>query len=59
MLGIGQYDRIDRRKVRTREDQVLFNGKKYRRDKNTRVLCLHDWRQEEVTRGGLGGLLGL
>ena len=59
MLGIGQYDRIDRRKVRTREDQVLFNGRKYRRDKKTRVLYLYDWRQKEVTRGGLGGLLGL
>lgn len=35
MLGIGQYDRVDRRHVRTREDQLLYMGYKYRRDKKT------------------------
>ena len=37
MIGIGDYDgRMRKRKeVRTREDQVLFCGRKYRRDKKT------------------------
>ena len=35
MLGIGDYDRVNTRKVKTREDQILFNGKKYRQDKKT------------------------
>ena len=35
MIGIGDFDRVDRRKVKTREDQILFNGKKYRRDPST------------------------
>lgn len=37
MIGIGDYDagRRNRREVKTREDQILFNGKKYRQDKKT------------------------
>lgn len=42
MIGIGDYDRVNRRGVRTREDQVLFYGYKYRRDKKTRLLCMHE-----------------
>lgn len=48
-----------RREVKTREDQVMFNGKKYRRDKKTRLLCMHEWVEEETTRGCVGGVLGL
>ena len=37
MIGIGDYDGAMRntRKVKTREDQILFLGKKYRRDPKT------------------------
>ena len=35
MLGIGQFDKVNTRKIKTREDQILFNGKKYRQDKKT------------------------
>jgi len=35
MLGIGDYDKVNRRKVKTREDQILFNGRKYRMDSGT------------------------
>jgi hypothetical protein len=43
MIGIGDYDGKSRntRKVRTREDQVMFCGKKYRRDKKTRLLLMY------------------
>lgn len=32
-----------RREVRTRLDQVMFFGRKYRRDKKTRLYGLHIW----------------
>ena len=37
MIGIGDFDGKgrDKRKIITREDQVMFMGKKYRRDKKT------------------------
>ena len=37
MIGIGDCDgkARDVRKVKTRDDQILFNGKKYRRDPST------------------------
>ena len=35
MLGIGQFDKVNRREVRTREDQIMYLGKKYRQDKDT------------------------
>jgi len=37
MIGIGDFDgkSRNRREVCTREDQVMFMGKKYRRDKKT------------------------
>lgn len=30
-----------RKDVKTREDQVMYMGKKYRRDKATRLLYMH------------------
>lgn len=56
MIGIGDYDGKSRntRKVRTREDQVMFCGKKYRRDKKTRLLLMHHWRTKASTRGYMG-----
>ena len=33
-----------RRGVKTREDQVMYLGKKYRRDKKTRLLLMYDGR---------------
>lgn len=33
-----------RRDVKTRADQVLYLGKKYRQDKKTRLLRLYLWR---------------
>lgn len=47
-----------RRDVKTRVDQVMFNGKKYRRDKKTRLLCMHDGRQKETSRGYVGSRSG-
>ena len=35
MLGIGDYDKINKRKVITREGQKLYMGKKYAQDKRT------------------------
>lgn len=35
MLGIGNFDRINTRKVVTREGQLLYMGKKYAQDKKT------------------------
>ena len=32
-----------RREVKTRADQVLYLGKKYRRDKKTRLLFMYNW----------------
>ncbi len=43
LIGIGDYDKVNRRKVRTRVDQILFYGRKYRRDKKTRLYGLHIW----------------
>ena len=34
-----------RREVKTRADQVLYLGKKYRRDKKTRLLLMYNWEQ--------------
>ena len=51
MLGIGQYDSVDRRRVRTRTDQKLFNGKKYRCDKKSRLLSVHNRRPRATSRG--------
>lgn len=48
MIGIGDYDGKSRntRTVRTREDQVIFMGKKYRKDKRTGYyLCTTGARQ--------------
>lgn len=48
MIGIGDYDGKSRntRHVRTREDQVMFMGKKYRRDKKTGyMVCTSGKRQ--------------
>lgn len=48
MIGIGDYDGRMRntRHVRTREDQVMFMGKKYRRDKKTGyMVCTSGKRQ--------------
>lgn len=47
-----------RREVKTREDQVMFNGKKYRRDKKTRLLCMHDWSKKATSRGYVGSRSG-
>lgn len=41
MLG-DMFNSNKRKDVKTREDQVMFMGKKYRQDKKTRLLCLHD-----------------
>lgn len=35
MLGIGQFDKVNTRKVCTRPGQVLFNKKKYAQDPST------------------------
>ena len=35
MLGIGDYNKINKRKVITREGQKLYMGKKYAQDKRT------------------------
>ena len=35
MLGIGDFDKVNRRKVKTRLDQRLYLGKKYRTDPAT------------------------
>ena len=44
-----------RREVKTREDQVMFNGKKYRRDKKTRVLRVYDGKEAcSLARGYVG-----
>ena len=32
-----------RREVCTREDQVMYMGKKYRQDKKTRLLSVYYW----------------
>ena len=39
-----------RRDVKTRADQVLYLGKKYRQDKKTRLLRLYEWEQKKITR---------
>ena len=43
-----------RREVKTRADQVLYLGKKYRRDKKTRLLLMYDGRQKKTSRGYVG-----
>ena len=35
MLGLGNFDKVNRRKVKTRLDQVMYMGHKYRQDKKT------------------------
>lgn len=64
MIGIGDFDGKARntRKVRTREDQIIYKGKKYRQDKNTGYyICttgerrrLHVVMYEEEVLGGGG-----
>ena len=39
----------NRREVKTRADQVMYMGKKYRRDKKTRLLLMHEWREKETS----------
>ena len=48
-----------RRDVKTRADQVLYLGKKYRQDKKTRLLCMHEWVEEAFTRGYVGSGSGV
>lgn len=43
-----------RRDVKTRADQVLYLGKKYRQDKKTRVLRLYKWESKKTSRGYVG-----
>ena len=54
MLGIGNFDKVNKRKVKTREDQVMFLGKKYQREKTTRVLCVYLWGAKEASCGYVG-----
>lgn len=52
---IGDLFNMNKRKdVRTREDQVMYMGKKYRQDKKTRLLCVYDWEQDAFTCGYMG-----
>ena len=43
-----------RRDVKTRVDQQMYMGKKYRQDKKTRVLCVYEWGEKETSRGYVG-----
>lgn len=43
-----------RRDVKTRMDQVLYLGKKYRQDKKTRLLCMYEWEPKATSRGYVG-----
>ena len=43
-----------RRDVKTRVDQVLYLGKKYRQDKKTRVLRVYEWSEKKTSRGYVG-----
>ena len=43
-----------RREVKTRADQVLYLGKKYRQDKKSRLLRLYEWGAKKTTRGYVG-----
>ena len=47
-----------KREVKTREDQVMFMGKKYRRDKKTRLLCVYLGIEEAFACSYVGGVLG-
>lgn len=47
-----------KREVKTREDQVMFMGKKYRRDKKTRLLCVYLGVEEAFACSYVGGVLG-
>ena len=47
-----------RRDVKTRVDQQMYLGKKYRQDKKTRLLCLYEWGEKETTRGYVGSRSG-
>ena len=39
---IGDYLNMNKKKdVKTRADQVMFNGKKYSREEATRLLCMY------------------
>ena len=56
---LGDYlNNNKRREVRTREDQVMFYGKKYRTDKKTRVYGVYLWGQEEASCCYVGGRSG-
>lgn len=54
MLGIGNFDKVNKRKVKTREDQIMFLGKKYQREKTTRLLRLYLGGAKETTCGYVG-----
>ena len=43
-----------RRDVKTRADQQMYMGKKYRQDKKTRLLRLYEWESKKTTRGYVG-----
>lgn len=47
-----------RRDVCTREDQVMYMGRKYRRDKKTRLLCVYLGIEEAFACSYVGGVLG-
>lgn len=64
MIGIGDFDKVNRRGVKTRETQVLFNGCLYGKNKSGYYICstgnrerLHvavwkkHWGVEEVPAG--------
>ena len=64
MIGIGGFDKVNRRGKRTRESQVLFNGKLYGRNASGYYICstggrerLHvsvwkkRWNREDVPPG--------
>lgn len=53
MIG-DMFNNNKRKDVKTREDQVMFMGKKYRQDKKTRLLCLHDRGEKEASCDYLG-----
>lgn len=58
MLGIGDFDKVNKKKVITREGQKLYMGKKYAQDKRTGYYTctsgsrrrLHDvmWEHENI-----------
>lgn len=43
-----------RREVKTRADQQMYLGKKYRQDKKSRLLRLYEWGAKKTSRGYVG-----